>query len=161
MIIDNISNLINTNISSLVSEAIIVSEDNSITDQQIAIIERKLGVKFPSDFIEFVKKYNGGHFKPVITIKSKNIVIENVPSWKSENEYNIVRLYELTKHRLPKKLIPIFIDPFGNSVCMDFNTNPPNIKFWDHEVNPEDPDNEVIIDVARNFAEFKQLAKIK
>jgi hypothetical protein len=143
-------------------ESIKLFENNTLTDSEINKIQNEMKVKFPLDFIEFIKKYNGGYFTPVREIKvpGNTLVLENIPSWKLNREYNILNDYSILKYRLPKKLIPIFSDPFGNCFCMDFNVNPnnPPIVFWDHEVDIE-TDQETITNISNSFASFRKLAK--
>ncbi|WP_349632612.1 SMI1/KNR4 family protein [Peribacillus simplex] len=54
---------------------------------------------------------------------------------------NLEKVIDIYEYRLPDGFIPIADDPAGNAICLD--TKVPymgNIYFWDHEQEPEDPD---------------------
>ena len=88
-------------------------------------VERKLGVQFPQEYRDLVKKNNGGYPKNKIfdTSKSKEHVLNNLIPIEKISDY---------KRYLPKDLIPFGADPFGNYLCF---TKKWGIVYWLHETD--------------------------
>ncbi|CAM3914800.1 1,3-beta-glucan synthase regulator [Bacillus luti] len=108
-----------------------------ITDEHIQQVEQYLGVKFPNDFIECVKKYDGGYPRPkVFDIQGLDeSTFNDLLTLHIDDKYSIVQKYENIKDRLMDGVYPFTSDSFGNFICFDYRSNPesPTIIFWDHE----------------------------
>ncbi|MGG0238072.1 SMI1/KNR4 family protein [Bacillus rhizoplanae] len=126
----------------------------TITDEQIQQVEQYLGVKFPTDFVECVKKYNGGYPLPNTfdIIGQGEDTFNKLLTFDLESKHYILQTYEDIKDRLVDKVYPFARDPFGNHICFDYRNNPlsPNVVFWDHEEEME----EAIYSVCSSFQEL-------
>jgi cell wall assembly regulator SMI1 len=111
--------------------------EKKITDKQIQQVEQYFGIKFPYDFIECVKRYDGGYPTPkVFDIPGQSAnVFNDLLTFHIEDEYSIVQNYEEISDGFVDKVYPFANDPFGNFLCFDYRNSPasPTIVFWDHE----------------------------
>ncbi|MGH1048793.1 MULTISPECIES: SMI1/KNR4 family protein [Bacillus] len=126
-----------------------------ITDKEIQQVEKYLGVKFPIDFIECVKKYDGGYPRPKIfdiSGQDEN-VFSKLLTFDLESRNSILQVYEDIKDGLIDKVYPFGKDSFGNHLCFDYRNNPeaPIVVFWEHE---EEDIEEAIYPVCSSFTEL-------
>ncbi len=127
-----------------------------ITKNNINKVEKYFKIKFPTDYSDFILKNNGGkplkkYFK---TKDKKEHILESLISLIStKDSQSLIKTYLNVSDRLPKKIIPIGLDPFGNFICFDFNQSSPSICFWDHEIAFKNP-SKSIIKIASSFTEF-------
>ena len=124
-----------------------IHESRIISKDMIEKVEDFFNVKFPKDFLDIVKKYDGGYpcsdkreeDDDIIIIAAKfcenNEVINNIVSFSEEEASYIIDLFEETEGLCDKNLIPIAEDPFGNLFCYEVKENSLNIVFWDSELN--------------------------
>lgn len=116
--------------------------DQALDINQIYVVEKYLGCRFPEDYVSVVKKYSGGH--PNLDCfdfyDHEESVFNYLLSFNSERSIYILKVYEDVKDRLQKNLVPIANDPFGNLICFDYskNSKEPAVVFWDHEIAYED-----------------------
>ncbi|CAM4193710.1 hypothetical protein BAMA_23985 [Bacillus manliponensis] len=126
-----------------------------ITDEHIQRVEQYFDIKFPSDFIECVKKYDGGYPRPKIfdIPEQDENVFNNLLTFDLESQYSIVQRYENIKDRLVNKVYPFGRDSFGNFLCFDYRNNPesPTVVFWEHE---EEDMEKAIYPVCSSFQEL-------
>ncbi|PED08598.1 SMI1/KNR4 family protein [Bacillus pseudomycoides] len=112
-----------------------------ITDKEIQQVEQYFDIKFPIDFVECVKKYNGGYPRPKIfdIPEQDENVFNNLLTFDLESEYSIIQRYESIKDRLVDKVYPFGRDSFGNFLCFDYRNTPeaPTVVFWEHEEDME------------------------
>ncbi|WP_044783808.1 SMI1/KNR4 family protein [Bacillus thuringiensis] len=125
-----------------------------ITDEHIQQIEQYLDVKFPIDFIECVKKYDGGYPRPKIfdiPNQDENVFSKRL-TFDLESRNSIIQVYEDAKDRLIDKVYPFGKNSFGNHLCFDYQNNPesPTIVFLDHEEEME----KAIYSVCSSFTEL-------
>ena len=115
-----------------------------IDRKKIKEIEKKIGIKFPEDYIDCVVNNHGGTpKKKAYDFKDrKEAVFNRLLSYNDESPINILKIYNLMKSYLPKYIIPFAEDPFGNNICFDYreNKSSPKVVFWDHEVAGMNPD---------------------
>lgn len=118
------------------------SHDN-LSLEQIEIFENENNIKLTEQYINFLLKWNGGKVVPNLFMISN----EQGPSvlnvfYGIGNMYdNLTDYIEIMDERLPEGFIPIGDDPSGNVICL--GTKKPyydKIYFWDHEQEPENPD---------------------
>ena len=118
------------------------SHDN-LSVQQIEIFENENNIKLTEQYINFLLKCNGGKVLPnffMISDKQGPSVL-NVFYGIGDMYDNLTDFIEIMDERLPVGFIPIGDDPSGNVICL--GTKEPyydKIYFWDHEQEPEDPD---------------------
>ena len=111
-------------------------EKKYISDETIANIESQLGISFPNDFIETIKRYDGGYpLKKNISIGGKGEILNNLVSFDDEDESFILDIVNDTEFLAGSGLVPIAEDPFGNLFCYEFENSQSKIVFWDHEEN--------------------------
>ncbi|ANP80092.1 1,3-beta-glucan synthase regulator [Bacillus sp. B25(2016b)] len=129
--------------------------EKKVTDEQIEQLEEYFGIKFPNDFIECVKKYDGGYPTPdTFNIPNQDEdSLNNLLTLDSERKISMLQTYNSIKDRLVDKVYPFARDPFGNLLCFDYRNNPqsPTVVFWDHE---EEEMEESIYPVCSSFAEL-------
>ncbi|WP_200416165.1 SMI1/KNR4 family protein [Virgibacillus salexigens] len=121
----------------------IYSSHDNLSLEQIEIFENENNIKLTEQYINFLLKWNGGKVIPNLFMISN----EQGPSvlnvfYGIGNMYdNLTDFIEIMDERLPVGFIPIGDDPSGNVICL--GTKEPyydKIYFWDHEQEPEDPD---------------------
>ena len=108
-----------------------ISKQGGVTWQDVADFERSYRVDFPSDYEEFLVKYNGGRtpdtefrvgridsdvraFLGIGNVKD-SVHNEDLPEW------------------LEQGVFPIAEDSFGNYIVMDIKKAPGTVYFADHE----------------------------
>lgn len=114
-----------------------------LTIEEIKQFEIETGVKLTAKYTEFLLKWNGGYPKESIFIISDKMgkSVLNVFNGIGEMYDNLEKVIDIYEYRLAKGFIPIADDPAGNVICL--GTEEPfyeKIYFWDHEQEPEDPD---------------------
>lgn len=108
--------------------------DNNITDDSIEKVETRLGIRFPKDFTDNIKKYDGGYPIPnKIMVNGKEEILNNLVSFKEDDDSFILDIINEIDNFADFNLVPIAEDPFGNLYCYSFNENSNEIVFWDHE----------------------------
>ncbi|WP_336769970.1 SMI1/KNR4 family protein [Bacillus bombysepticus] len=129
--------------------------DKEVTDSEIKKVEDYFSIKLPNDFIECVKKYDGGYPRPkVFDIPGLDeSTFNDLLTLHIDDKYSMVQRYENIKDRLIKGIYPFASDSFGNFLCFDYRINPesPTIVFWDHE---EEEVEESIYPVCSTFQEL-------
>ena len=121
--------------------------DLPVDDADIQKVEFELKIKFPEDYIQLVRHYNGGYpsQKFYDAGKQKDVVIHHLLSLKEGGEDpSLVMIYRIVSDRLPKGIVPFASDPFGNLICFDYNTTPPSVCYWNHEVADADKDRSIV-----------------
>jgi hypothetical protein len=139
----------------------------SISDQDLAALERELGVRLPDDYREFMLVHNGGRPEPA----DFPIPGEPVPdSWSTlqfflslngQEYYTDLGWHlDMFRDRVPAELLPIAYDPGGNLVCLGIRgEHRGTVFFWDHELEAEEdkePDYRNLSFVAESFTAFLQ-----
>ncbi|MFB1052218.1 SMI1/KNR4 family protein [Paraliobacillus sp. JSM ZJ581] len=118
------------------------SHDN-LSLEQIKIFENENNIKLTEQYINFLLKWNGGKVIPNLFIISEDQgpSVLNVFYGIGDMYDNLTDFIEIMDERLPVGFIPIGDDPSGNVICL--GTKEPyydKIYFWDHEQEPEAPD---------------------
>ncbi len=116
-----------------------VTKDNVLSSMKLGVdvvrnVAKEIGVEFPEDYIGFVKKFHGGSPEfEVVDIPERNECVFNRLLSFSKNESTILKVVLQLSDRLPKNLIPIASDPFGNYYCFGYTTYVPKIVLWCYE----------------------------
>lgn len=118
------------------------SHDN-LSLEQIEIFENENNIKLTKKYVDFLLKSNGGKVIPNLFMISdeQGPSVLNVFYGIGDMYDNLTDFIEIMDERLPVGFIPIGDDPSGNVICL--GTKEPyydKIYFWDHEQEPEDPD---------------------
>ena len=119
--------------------------EHPVSNEEIIEVENMLQVKFPKDYLEYVKIYSGATPSPeTFDLEDREgVAFGYLHSFHKESESYIVNVSNRYRDgRMPDKVIPIADDVFGNEICYDFRKglSSPSIVFWDHEIAHEDPD---------------------
>ena len=141
----------------------------SLTDRDIANVERQLGVSLPPDYAAFLREHNGGHPEPSVF----RVYDEEPPAGSSSytervlafflglsrDEYNdLLDSAKFFENRVPPELLAVGRDVFGNLICLAVSgPNRGKIYWWFHEEEAEEdepPTYDNIYFVANSFAEF-------
>ena len=138
------------------------SPGNPLREADVLELESRLGFPLPSDYRQFLQEINGGEQpdREVFTIDNgQRAFLKELYSLKSG------RMFELEeqindRHAagiLPKHIIPIGLDCFGNDVCLDIGIeNFGEVCFHYHDRGKAEADDEFepTYLVARNFTNF-------
>lgn len=133
------------------------------TIEKIQYFESRMGLKFPSDYFEFLKKNNGGFPQKKVFLINETQGEDSLSVFfgidLTNNYISINYLYENYEDRFPKGVIPIGEDPGGNYICINLNEESyGKIYFYDHEVENEDENGKLTWNnlylIADSFTEF-------
>jgi len=110
-----------------------------ITDQDIKSFEKTIGGRLPASYRRFLLTHNGGRPEPHF---SKETPLAAFYGIKAQEKYNdLLANYRRMHKWLPKEVIPIGGDVFGDKVCLAIKgKNRGKIYGWDHEGRPENID---------------------
>ena len=123
------------------------SEQPAPTDLEISEIEDVLGIKLNKEFLEFVRRYNGG------------VPESNIFRISKDNEAEVAKFIALNaipqdadfiRKSSGKYIIPIAYDTCGNYVCISNERNDGEIYFWNHEFS----DLNALTTIAPSLADF-------
>lgn len=147
---------------------IIKPNSKRFSQQDLNELEKKVGASFPEEYVNFLRKYNGGEVEDnIIELSSGEIESFNVSSFfgtRLEDINDLLSCYDTFEGRIPKGSIPIGRDVGGNIVCLNLNREEYGYIFlWDHDIELEFEDNEMEIQdlyyVAPSFEDFLQMIK--
>jgi len=110
-------------------------------------LERDLGASLPADYRQFLIDCNGGHVGgrlwfqgPTPSGEPADAGVHHVGGFREESYFSLTSARECYEGRIPKDLLWIMDDPFGNAICLGVSGNHRGkVYFWDHESEP-DPD---------------------
>lgn len=125
--------------------------------EDLAILEAKIGVKFPPSFVEFCTRWNGGFpstendFYPVPSqfreffdeypLGTGACISQLLGATEALQPCSLLRDYLLTNYESDLGIVPVAVDPFGNQVVLKA-CSPAGPVYWrDHELweMPENP----------------------
>lgn len=101
----------------------------------IGSFEEHIGKELPSDYKEFIVKYNGGYpQEPNSIIDNWNVSVRCFFGLDVNNNYNLGHVLNLYKDVIPLNSIPIAEDNSGNLIVLSLEKpSYGEIFFWDHE----------------------------
>lgn len=137
-------------------ENIIWKESNGkVSEQEIKSVEMKLKIKFPKNYVDIVSQNDGGYpFPNRFKVKENEEIINNLLSFKVDEDSNIMDVFEDVSDRLIEGVVPIAEDPFGNLICFDFRLDKEaTIVFWNHEKEEVDVES-VITNICDSFTDL-------
>lgn len=114
---------------------------------ELVALEDDLGCQLPGDYREFLIACNGGHVGGRLWFtgstpdgSSADAGVHHVGGFRSESYFSIPHVRAIYGARIPKSLLWIMDDPFGNAICLGLEGDlRGRVFFWDHESEP-DPD---------------------
>ncbi|MEH7609006.1 SMI1/KNR4 family protein [Priestia megaterium] len=131
-------------------------------------VEKKVGASFPEQYINFLRKYNGGEVENSIVElpfeEIESFILSSFFGTRVEDINDIISCYDTFENRIPKGCVPIGRDVGGNIVCLNLNRKGYGYIFlWDHDIELEFEDNEMetqdLYYVAPSFDDFLQMIK--
>jgi len=133
-----------------------------LSQDEINTIEVVLGLRLPFEYKLFLSKNNGGHPEPSCfsgvgdEVSFSGSCIHYFYGVGDEAPHvQILRAFNIFKGRIPKGLIPIADDPFGNQICIVTEGNEIGIiYFWDHENKHSPPTFRNMYNLAPSFDDF-------
>ncbi|MBC6309914.1 SMI1/KNR4 family protein [Listeria sp. FSL L7-1582] len=111
--------------------------DEAVSLEDVLTVQKNLGVKFPSDYVECVQINNGASLEPELFELETGVekVFGTLLSFDNESDEFILDVFNDYKATLPADVIPFAFDPAGNLICFDYrnNQNNPTVVYWNHE----------------------------
>ena len=132
-----------------------------LTEADVELLEREIGIRLPGVFRAFLLKYNGGRPSPsAFPIRGlANNPFGNIqvffridgPIESSNLNWNC----NVFAGRTPSNLLPIACDDCGDLICLSiFEPDARSVVFWDILNEPEEPSYANVYPVADSFEEF-------
>ena len=116
------------------------SSKGTNTDE-IKKFETKFQIILPTEYIEFLLKFNGGTPNKVYFIEDDADLVINFFLSLGDSKFNIEEYYldmVIEQKLLPKGILPIGEDAFGNIICLSCRAEDYGVVyFWDHESENE------------------------
>src|SRR5579871_1529605 len=117
----------------------------SVSDEAIRAVEARLGVRFPSDYVECVRRCDGGwpkphHFDyPDPALGPVETSIGRFLSLDSTRKGNLLDVVEWLSDQLPAQVVPFADEPGGDFLCFDYRGGgAPAVVYWMHEREGEE-----------------------
>lgn len=130
------------------------------TSEGIAALEKRCGGKLPPTYRGFLLETNGGRpAKRRFAFVEDGKKTESAVDWFfgdcDDADYGLVANLDVYKDRIPKSLLPIATDPFGNLLLLSLRGNDFGaIFFWDHEREGADDTSKNLLPVSKSFDAF-------
>lgn len=131
--------------------------------EEIDAFEREIGHALPEDYRRFLSMCNGGYVGGRFWIE--DVGVHNVGGLREESGFSLRRrrvACQVEERWIPRSLIWIMDDPFGNAICLGVGgIERGRVFFWDHEnmPDPEQWDGEAVTAcnvemLAESFTDF-------
>jgi hypothetical protein len=153
----------------------------NLREEEVNDIENKYHLQLPLEYKTHILRFNGGCCVPsafnyidrsiayrLITLIKPFFSSSRINYFYSIGRNDIYDLeealatYKLENKRLPKRILPIAEDPFGNVICISCNGKDKGyVYFWDHEreekyqeIEDDDEDVRNLHFIAKSFTLF-------
>jgi SMI1-KNR4 cell-wall len=127
-----------------------------LTEKQVEEAEKKLSVKLPSDYKEYLFKYNGAELgRNIIQVLDITTSISEFFGITNSKNNDIFQVADTFFRRIPNSVIAIARAGGGNLICLQTETGA--IYFWDHDLeatDDEEPSYENMSLLAPTFNSF-------
>ena len=109
-------------------------------EEQFQEFCRQYSLRFPQEFVEYLRAYNNGELAPNVVSSSDDECYVRYFYGIGDEDYSDIRsTYECYAGRLPAGCVAIADADFGNVICMSLNEDSyGKIYFWDHETMDTD-----------------------
>jgi len=120
----------------------IVDPHRPTSNQEIDLFEKDLNIKLPTEYRNWLLKFNGGSPRPrVFEFRLDGEEASSCVAWfyaidegRINNLRKTIEVFKLNDVRMPVDLLPIACDPGGNQICLGYQgDNLGKVFFWDHE----------------------------
>lgn len=114
----------------------------------LAAFESTLGGRLPEDYRQFLVASNGGFiggslwfFGPTPDGSKADAGVHHIGGFREEPHFSLLwsrDCYQGDGLRIPRELLWIMDDPFGNAICLGLTgEHRGRVYFWDHECEPD------------------------
>lgn len=114
-----------------------------LTDERIHIVERRLGVRLPADYLEVVRDRQGAAPSPsVVPLPDGSSTVLNALLHLEEQPEGLSLISAgCPDDLLPRWLVPFANDPGDNLFCFDYAADAahPPVVFWPYDHLPDPP----------------------
>jgi hypothetical protein len=128
---------------------------------KLAQFEAELGTELPADYRQFLVACNGGFvggrlwfMGPTPEGKPAEAGVHHIGGFREESHFSLDKtrkVYQAPELRIPRDLMWIMDDPFGNAICLAIKgPQRGRLYFWDHEQEPDPDDWDGSIETAGN-----------
>ncbi|HID7800733.1 TPA: SMI1/KNR4 family protein [Proteus mirabilis] len=122
---------------------IIIDSDIPVNESDISQLQSIVDYTIPSEYIDFIKKYNGGQPEPdsfnIKEIDDASTIDRFLGVKKEKNKSNdIFYFVKLYKNRIPSEYMPIAYDIGGNLILIELASDKAKVFFWDHELEADE-----------------------
>lgn len=139
----------------------ISDSEQTLNEEDIRQTERDLGTALPPEYRHFLLQHNGGRpERNYFQIEDGNG--DSLIDWflciRPGDANDLASVVRMFQNRVPRTLLPIARDPFGNLICIAVSgENVGKVYFWDHEeevAEGEIPDYRNLHLVSESFDRF-------
>lgn len=120
-------------------------------------IERRLNIKFPKEYIDFINNMDAINSKKIILLdEEENILIKNFLSLNEDIEDSIIQVYNEYRSIMLEGVIPIATTEDEDYICLYYEMNRenlPKVILWSYEL-ALDQYGEGMFPVSNSFSEF-------
>lgn len=136
-----------------------ITEYEGVDITTVQIVERKLEIMFPSDYIDFIRLYQGGRPKKgELVIKNNKVNLEYLLVFIAFDELDILDKYNETKKYLFKNIIPFAITSDNGILCFLFLPNKTLESIVYVDINKaRNKDEDCIVFICKTFTELLQI----
>jgi hypothetical protein len=132
-------------------------------EKKIARLEAEIGAKLPEDYRRFLAQCNGGfvggalwYQGPTPEGRTAEAGIHHIGGFREEDHFSLESARECYQDddepRIPRELLWIMDDPFGNAICLGVSgPYRGRVYFWDHEEEPDPEETEGNVETAGNL----------
>lgn len=123
---------------------------HNIQNTDIQEFEKKSGFIFSESTKKIILDFNNGRpqKKQFDTENSKGKIFEKLLSFNQSDIENVFKTYDSLVNQIPKKMIALALDPFGNYICIDQEQH---VFLWLHESKSTEKTNRTITDIVDNL----------
>jgi hypothetical protein len=126
--------------------------------ERLANLEAEIGALLPNDYRQFLLSCNGGYIGgalwysgPTPDGRSADVGVHHVGGRRDAYYYSLSWNRDCYGARIPRDLLWIMDDPFGNAICLGIRGDSyGRIYFWDHEHEPVEGNWDGEINTAQN-----------
>lgn len=122
-----------------------------VAADELAAIERKLGVELPASYRDFLARFGSSRFHGISTIEPEEPLPQGVSkrafvndfygSAQSGNMRSVAHRIQMMVGRMPRELIPIAGAGMGDQLCLGIaGTYTGRVYYWYHEDEPLGPE---------------------
>ncbi|HCT3783805.1 TPA: SMI1/KNR4 family protein [Proteus mirabilis] len=122
---------------------IIIDSDLPLNESDISQLQSVVDFPIPIEYINFIKKYNGGKPEPdsfsIKKIDDASTIDRFLGIKKEKNKSSdIMYFIKLYKKRIPSAYMPIAYDVGGNLILIELASDKAKVFFWDHELEADE-----------------------